>query len=157
MYNDRRNIFTGSYWIPVLDTDPRAVALYNRHYSARKSKTSIDHTRYGFSGQGQSLVLITEDCNALFGWNHSLIERDDHQEGVNCFVFRNESSILSSLLIKDADLWAWQRWGKLRLFTYINAKKIRHKRDPGRCFLKAGWRNCGFSKSGLVILELLPE
>jgi len=152
-----RNVFTESYWIPVLDTDPRAVALYSRHYSARRAKTRIDRTRYGFSGQGQSMVLITERADALFGWNHSMIARDDGQEGVNCFVFRNESSVLSSALIKDAQEWAWRRWGKVRLFTYINADKVRHKRDPGRCFLKAGWRKCGVSKGGLVILELLPD
>jgi hypothetical protein len=39
----------------------------------------------------------------------------------------------------------------------VDTKKTRHKRDPGRCFLKAGWRYFGWSKGGLRILEIRPE
>lgn len=139
-------------WIAVKDGDPRAVALYNRHYSARKGK--IDRVRYGFSGQGESLILLTVDCQALFGWRKQSIH-DDDQDGVNCFVFRREGGLeLASDLIKDAIQWAYTKWGNERLYTYIDSRKIRHKRDPGRCFLKAGFRKCGTSKSGLDILEI---
>jgi hypothetical protein len=144
-------ISTSTNWIAVKDGDPRAVGLYNRHYSARKG--NIDRVRYGFSGQGESLLLMTVDCTALFGWRKQKTS-DDGQEGVNCFVFRNEGEILSSDLIKDAMEWAFNKWGSQRLFTYINPLKITHKRDPGRCFLKAGWQKCGISKKNkLVILE----
>jgi hypothetical protein len=144
-------IATDTKWIAVTDGDPRAVALYNRHYSARKG--NIDRVRYGFSGNGESLIMLTVDCRALFGWRKQEIH-DDGQEGVNCFIFRNENSEnLSSDLIIDAHQWAFTKWGKQRLYTYIDSKKIRHKRDPGRCFLKAGWHYCGVSKGGKLILE----
>jgi hypothetical protein len=143
-----------THWIAVKDGDPRAVALYQRHYSARKGK--IDRVRYGISGQGESLILLTSDCRALFGWRKQ-IYNDDSQSGINCFVFRNEGDILSSMLIKDAMQWAFKKWGKQRLYTYIDSTKIKHKRDPGRCFIKAGFRKCGLSQKGLLILEYQPE
>jgi hypothetical protein len=33
---------------------------------------------------------------------------------------------------------------------------VRAKRDPGRCFLKAGWRRVGTTRGGLVVLRLSP-
>jgi hypothetical protein len=69
-------------------------------------------------------------------------------------VFRNEGAGLSSDLVREADELAWQRWpNEPRHFTYVDASKIRPKRDPGRCFLRAGWQRAGQSKNGLVLLE----
>ena len=97
-------------WIGVKDSDSRAVSLYKRHYSARKYNHGIpiDYYSTGFSGIGESMILLTLDCKALFGWRKQKIT-DDKQSGVNCFVFRNEGNILSSELIKEADEMAWNR------------------------------------------------
>jgi len=104
------------------------------------------------------MVLLTLDCTALFAWQRSTRERDSGQIGICCTVFRNEGPLLSSELVAAADELAWARWpDQARHFTYVNADKVRHKRDPGRCFLKAGWRRCGTSKGGLIILERLPQ
>ncbi|MDR1160049.1 MAG: hypothetical protein LBK69_05415, partial [Syntrophomonadaceae bacterium] len=65
---------------------------------------------------------------------------------------RNESRILSSTLIKEAEEHAWRRWTGERLYTYVNPKKIRSS-NPGYCFKIAGWTHCGFTKGALVILE----
>lgn len=137
------------YWYEIKDGDPRAVGLYRRHYSCVNQ--DADHVRHGFSGQGESLILMLADCRALFGWRKQK-ESDDNQDGVNCFIFRNESSCLSSDLIKEADDLAWQRWEDKRHYTYINSKKIRST-NPGYCFIQAGWKRCGYSKGGLAILE----
>ena len=32
----------------------------------------------------------------------------------------------------------------------------RHKRDPGRCYIRAGFRRAGFTKGGLHVLQMLP-
>ena len=147
----------GEYWIPIKDGDPRAVALYNRHYSARDvGGRKLDRVRYGFSGNGESLVLLTLHCDALYCWRYQRKYQKDGQEGLNCSIFRNEGDILSSVLISEACEWADAKWGKLRKYTYVNPEKIKHKRDPGRCFIKAGWHNAGISPQGLVILELAP-
>jgi hypothetical protein len=139
-------------WCSVLDGDPRARALYSRHYSAR-------HYRDGrkpalFVGPGEKLVLLTQDCSALFVWRKFI--SDDDQQGVNCSIFRNEGEMLSSELIRDACQWAWAKWPGERLYTYIEDSKVRSI-NPGCCFKKAGWHRCGRNKdSRLTILELLP-
>jgi hypothetical protein len=138
-------------WIEVRDGNDTAREIFDQHYSryfyadGRKPKL--------FVGPGEKMVLLTPDALALFVWR--LFISMDHQTGVNCAVFRNEGSALSSDLIRQADNIAWDRWPReSRHYTYVNAKKVRHKRDPGRCFLRAGWRYCGFTKGGLRILEI---
>ena len=67
-------------------------------------------------------------------------------------VFRNEGPLLSSDLIREACGIAWERWPGERLFTHVNPSKVQST-NPGYCFLRAGWRRCGKTKGGLVILE----
>ena len=74
-------------------------------------------------------------------------------KGINCAIFRNESPHLSSDMILDAEEIAWRRWPQARLFTYVKAEAIA-SRNPGYCFKRAGWRQCGITKvNKLVILE----
>lgn len=138
------------YWYAIKDGDPRGRAMLNRHYSAR-------HYRYKrprlFIGPGEKMVLMTPLSNALFVWRKFI--SGDGQTGVNCAVFRNESQILSSELIKEAVELAQERWPRERLYTYINPKRIRST-NPGYCFKQAGWTLCGNTKGGLLIMEYLP-
>ena len=144
------------YWLPVRDGDPRLVALYGRHYSANPAVSAQDRRQHGVSGVGESMCLMTIECDAAYIWVRNTTERYDKQTGVQCSFFRNEGRVLSSLLVTEAMHLAWDRWPAERLWTYVSPTLVRHKRDPGRCFLKAGWRKCGVSKGGLVILEVLP-
>jgi len=111
-----------------------------------------------FIGPGQYMLLVTQDARAIFAWRKFISA--DGQQGVNCAIFRNEGSecgMLSSELIREAMRLAWIRWLGERLFTYVNPRGVRHKRDPGRCFVKAGWRQCGTTKARkLIIFEALP-
>jgi hypothetical protein len=142
-------------WVMIHDADPRAVGLYNRHYSARRCR--VERGIKKFVGPGEHIVLMTPDATALFVWR-KFIDRSG-QRGVNCAVFRNESPgrYLSSELILAAEPWAWDKWPGARLYTYVNARKVRRKRDPGRCFMRAGWRRCGETKGGLVVLEKMSD
>ncbi len=145
------------HWIGVKKTDPRAVDLYQQHYSARKGVSTSTRLRYGIVGPGETMTLITGRGDALFVWQYNTVERYDKQEGVNCAVFRNESIILSSKLIEEADDLAWQRWPKKRLFTYVWDSKIKSV-NPGYCFKQSGWQTCGRNKDGrLTILECYPS
>lgn len=102
------------------------------------------------------MVLLTVNCDALFVWLRNTVARFDDQEGINCAVFRNEGSVLSSDLIREADDLAWQRWPGVRHFTYVADEKIKSV-NPGYCFLRAGWQRCGRNANGrLTILERLP-
>jgi len=151
------NLLSG-WWIPVHDGDPRALALFKRHYSYRKRTSGNPRGNTLFIGPGEKLVLLTQDCRALFAWQHSTIERlaREKQEGVRCSVFRNEGPVLSSELIREACVWAWQRWPGQRLYTYVNDRKIKSV-NPGYCFKMADWQYCDRNKDGrLSVLEKLP-
>ena len=87
------------------------------------------------------MVLMTLDCDALFVWRKFI--DDSGERGVNCAVFRNEGPILSSTLILEAEQLAWGRWPGERLYTYVDARKIRST-NPGYCFLMAGWRRMDY-------------
>ena len=74
--------------------------------------------------------------------------------------FRNEGAGLSSELIREAvaaTLHHWPDAPELGLVTFVDAHKTRRKRDPGRCYLRAGFRHIGFTKGGLYALQMLPS
>lgn len=140
------------HWRLARDGDPIGLALYRRHYSAREY---ADGRRPGlFVGPGEKLALIAHDDTALFVWRRFIDASG--QQGVNCAVFRNEGRALSSALIAEAEWFAWRRWPGRRLYTYVNAAAIRST-NPGFCFQQAGWRSCGVTKGGLVVLENRPS
>lgn len=144
-----------SHWLPSHRADPRALALYLRHYSAGKNAPYRNGKSRNFVGPGEPMVLLTAPCDALFVWVRNTVERFDRQQGVICTVFRNEGSVRSSALIEEACELAWQRWTGQRLWTYVASDKIKSS-NPGYCFQMAGFRKCGTSQRGLVILERLP-
>jgi len=136
------------HWIVGLDGEPELRTMYNRHYSAYKYKDGRDPLL--FVGPGEKLVLTTPKRDALWVWRKFI--DDSGQAGINCAVFRNESPLLSSDLIREADAIADHCWPSARHYTYVRAKAIK-SRNPGWCFICAGWSRCGYTKSGLVILE----
>lgn len=141
------------HWFQVAQTDPRAVALYARHYSSRNG--AVDWLRYGIAGPGEVMTLLTLDGRALFVWQRQY-DRMDGQTGINCAVFRNEGPVLSSTLILEAERLAWQRWPGERLFTFVDAGRVASA-NPGYCFRCAGWTRCGVSGRGLLIFEKVQE
>ena len=149
----RLSLGTG-YWVHAADGDLDLLALYRRHYSARERAPG---TQRQFVGPGAHIVLTTPRVDALFVWR-KFIDDCEFGGGVNCAVFRNESKCLSSLMILEAEIWARDKWPGERLYTYVDASKVRRKRDPGRCFRRAGWTVCGTTKKrGLLVLEKVPE
>lgn len=142
----------GNYWFLSRDGDDTCRSVYDRHYSryhyadGRKPKL--------FVGPGEKMVLITELGDAVWCWRK--FKDASGQSGVNNAIFRNEGTVLSSLLILDAEQIAWQRWPGERLYTYVNPRGIRST-NPGACYKKAGWKVCGVTKwNKLLILEKLP-
>ena len=133
------------------DGDPQGLRLSLRHNSARRYQDRRRRTL--FVGPGEKLVLIAPQGSALFVWRR--FYNRDVQEGVNAALFRNESRHRSSDRIREAMRSAWQRWPVQRLYTYVNARKVRSS-NPGYCFQRAGWRRCGTTRGGLVALEATP-
>ncbi len=140
------------YWRAVRDANRDAFVLFTRHYTYRHSDKRKAAGRK-FVGPGAYIVLLSPQNDALFVWRK--FRPMDGQLGVNCAAFRNESDHRSSDMIRDAETWAWARWPGLRLWTYVNPRKVK-SRNPGYCFKAAGWRFCGLTSRGLHILEKLP-
>lgn len=145
-----------AWWEIRKDGDPTGLALYNQHYSARRYADG--RTRRLFVGPGQKMVLVGRDHRSLFVWRK--FRADNDQLGVNCAVFRNDGSVLSSQLIEQADAIADERWPGERHYTYVSPSKVVSS-NPGYCFLMAGWQRCGRTKGGhgrerLLILERRP-
>lgn len=139
---------TAPLWWLTKDGDKTCLAMYERHYSAHRYKDG--RVRVLFCGPGEKIVLRTGRGDAVFVWR-KFIDASG-QQGINCAVFRNESAAKSSELIRQADAIADFCWPGTRHYTYVNQKCVR-SRNPGFCFIMAGWRRCGTTKGGLLIFE----
>lgn len=132
-------------WIRVTKFDQRACALADRHYSRRKVGSPQ------FMPPGQTIVLLTEDAQSVFGWWRphptSGIKAMNGLDGWTCTIFRNEGKEISSELILAAEDFLHQSGlsiGPDGLITYVFDSKIRSA-NPGYCFKLAGWRKTGRS------------
>ncbi len=139
---------TEPLWWLTKDGDKDCLALYERHYSAHQYKDGRKRTL--FVGPGEKVVLRTAKGDACFVWRKFI--DDSGQQGINCAVFRNESSHQSSELIRQACAIADCLWPDSRHYTFVDTKKVKST-NPGYCFVAAGWRRCGMTKSGLLVLE----
>lgn len=135
-------------WWLTKDGDKSCLELYERHYSCYRYADGRKRTQ--FVGPGEKVVLRTIDADALFVWRKFI--DDSGQQGINCAVFRNEGSLLSSELIRQADAIADHVWPRERHYTFVRAEAVRSA-NPGYCFIRAGWKRCGHTKSGLLVLE----
>lgn len=72
---------------------------------------------------------------------------------------------LASVLVRDAvaaTRWRWPDVPAFGMITFVDGAKVRRKRDPGRCFLRAGFVRIGTTAGGhgrnpLVVLGLPPD
>jgi hypothetical protein len=81
-------------------------------------------------------------CFALYLCHYSSRKRSRHSK-LRQFVGSGESK---------ADAIADHSWPGERHYTKVRPGAIRSC-NPGFCFIAAGWRRCGMTKGGLVILE----
>lgn len=150
-----------SLWTPSHRFDPETRVIADRHYNRQKPGTPQ------FVPPGRCLVLKRPDAFWVTSWPFAQYTRHDWAGAWVCSAFRNEGSTLSSTLIVDAVARTRERWpdeprivckhcGRTVCFvSFVNVRKTRRKRDPGRCYVKAGWqRCCATTKGGLVVLHL---
>jgi len=136
--------------------DPRALGIADRHYNRQKPGTPQ------FVPPGRCLVLLTSEARAIWVTSWPFPEYVRHAwpgAWVNS-LFRNESEFLSSDLIRAAVAATRYFYGEppaSGIVTFVDAEKTRRKRDPGRCYLRAGWRRLGMTKGGLYALGLSPD
>ncbi len=135
--------------------DPAAVRLADRHYN----RQTIGSPQ--FVPPGRCLVLMTVCSRALWVTSWPFAEYVKHEWAgawVNS-LFRNESDQLSSDLIRAAVACTQSVWEapSLGLITFVDASKVRRKRDPGRCYRKAGFEHVGFTKGGLWAFQMKSQ
>lgn len=135
------------YWVvPVSGKFSKAgVALADRHYSRRTPGSPQ------FMPPGETLVLITRDGLAVYGWwrphPDSGLKAMNGLDGWTCTIFHNESQVLASVLIAEAEQALVQvkgQCGPSGLITYVENRKVRSV-NPGYCFAKAGYTKQGWS------------
>lgn len=132
------------YWHEVSKCDKDACNFARPHYSRAKP----DSKELG--PPGQKIVFMGSDGKALWGSHRPApwagIGRMDGFEGHSCFIFRNDGGPLSSLIIRQAVGLTACKWGIAPFITYVAIEKVKHKRDPGRCFIKAGFNKVKVKK-----------
>lgn len=110
---------------------------------------------------GRCLVLLNTTAEAFWitSWPFAAYVKHAWPGAWVCSAFRNESALLSSELISQAvaaTRWYYGEPPDLGMITFVDPAKVRKKRDFGRCYRKAGFREVGATKGGLVALQLLP-
>jgi hypothetical protein len=113
---------------------------------------------------GACLCFRTDEYGAIWSTSAPFAEYVKHEwaGAWENSTFRNERQdlYLSSDLIREgvaATLAIWPEPPALGMITMIDTSKTRRKRDPGRCYRKAGFRPAGYTKGGLFVLQLLPS
>jgi hypothetical protein len=145
-------------WRYSYRADPRAVKLANRHYT-RQSPGSAQ-----FVPPGRCLVLLTDCADALWvtSWPAAAYVRHAWPGALVCTLFRREPGCphRASELVAAACAATRAHWPDLPalgMVTFVDPARVRRKRDPGRCFRRAGFRAAGVTAGGLVALRLPPE
>lgn len=115
-----------------------------------------------FVPPGRCLVLVTEDASALWitSWPFAAYVKHRWAGAWVCTCFRRESGdALASDLIRAAVAATRWRWTapELGMVTFVDASKVKRKRDPGRCFARAGFEPVGETVGGLLAFRMSPE
>lgn len=138
--------------------DPASVAIADRHYNRQKPGTPQ------FVPPGRCVVLRTPDAPCLWVTSWPFAEYVKHRwpgAWVNS-CFRNEAPdrYLSSDLIRvavAATLAVWPEPPDLGMVTFIDRDKTKPKKNPGYCYLMAGFEPDGETEGGLSAVRLTPD
>lgn len=159
-------------WMCSHRAHTKARLIADRHYSRQKPGTPQ------FVPPGSCVVFLATTGIAYWVTSWPLAEYTHHAWAGAwiCSAFRNEGAGLSSELIREAvaaTRWRYPEIPDLGMVTFVDPSKVRRKRDPGRCFRKAGFvpaicpvhsemepecAACHYrTKSGLLVLQLMPD
>lgn len=134
--------------------DPAACAIADRHYNRQKPGTPQ------FVPPGRCLVLKAEHAVWVTSWPFPEYVKHRWPGAWVNSLFRKEDEGRASDYIKDAVAATLAVWGAapdLGLVTFVDQSKVRHKRDPGRSYLRAGFIRDGETRGGLLAFRLLPD
>ena len=147
-------------WTEVNKGDVRCRALADRHYS----RQTPGHPMFTRPGYNQVLYFVDECGSAVWVWFRPKWEsgikgtmRKDGLFAIECTLFRNESAVRSSDLIRAAcaSLCQWDRAHDVAwpdgAITGIKSSATAQRRSkhslPGVCYRMAGWQEFEHNKS----------
>jgi hypothetical protein len=145
-------------WTIAHKADLEARELADRHYSRRTVGAAQ------FVPPGRSVVLKAPRAFWVTSWPLAEFTKHAWPTAWTCSSFRNEGEGLSSELIREAVAATRAEFGEppsVGMITFVDPSKVKRKRDPGRCFVRAGfrWVACtlgGHGRHWLAVLQLLP-
>lgn len=136
-------------WFMSNRADPRALPLADRHYSRQKPGSPQ------FVPPGRCLVLLTENADALWVTSWPFAKYVKHAWAgawMNSFFRREpECPYRASDLITEALAVTRDFFGAppdLGLVTFIKRDAVKSKKNPGYCYLMAGFEPAGVTKGG---------
>lgn len=151
-----------TFWELSYSTDPVAREIADRHYNRQK----IGSKR--FVPPGRCLVLLARDHSALWVTSFPFAEFVLHAWAgawMNS-CFRNEGHGVASDLIREAVAithWFYGPPPTQGMVTFIDPEKVPPSIDPqgnefwGYSYMRAKFKHVGYSKSGLVAMQLKPS
>lgn len=147
---------TQTWWLSFRDSPAAAArAIADRHYNRQNPGAS------GFVPPGRCLVLRQERALWVTSWPLAQYVKHEWAGAWMNSAFRNEGAGLSSELILEAVAATRAYFGEppaLGMVTFVDPSKVRRKRDPGRCYLRAGFRRVGMTRDAkLIALQMLPS
>lgn len=142
--------------------DSDVVPIADRHYNRQKIGSPQ------FAPPGRAFVLRLGNPVGAFwitSWPFAEYVRHAWAGAWVCSAFRNETPVKASYLIREAvacSRWFYGDAPPLGMVTFVDPRKVRGERRRGvtvygACYLRAGFRDVGFTKGGLVALQMLPE
>lgn len=135
--------------------DPTGCLIADRHYNRR----AIGSPQ--FVPPGRCLVMLAAGP-ALWVTSWPFAEYVRHAwpgAWINSLFRREGGDLLASDMIRAAvaaTRWRWPDVPDLGMVTFVDAGKVRRKRDPGRCYLRAGFELVGETKRGLLAFQMRP-
>lgn len=134
--------------------DRAALPLADRHYNRQRPGSPQ------FVPPGRCLVLTQPGALWVTSWPYAEYTQHAWAGAWVNTMFRRESGPLASELIRAAVACTRAKWPDpppLGMVTFVDAGKVKHKRDPGRCYLRAGFTRVGLTQGGLVVFQMLPD
>lgn len=146
-------------WAQVTRADPRANLIAKRHYNCQSPLSDQ------FVPPGRYLALhSTRRGQALWVTSFPYAEYVKHAWAgawVNS-LFRNESRVLASVLIRQAvaaSRWHFGEPPALGMVSFVDPRYVLAKPILGRCYLEAGFRLLPerTKQDDLLVFQMLPS
>jgi len=147
-------------WMESHRFDAGSLPLADAHYNRRKVGSPQ------FVPPGRCIVLRSCCDRALWvtSWPFAQYVRHAWPGAWVNSLFRSEGAGIASSLIREAVSVTRSIWQPpdLGIISFVSPKHVkptvvRGKTIYGFCFMKAGFRHVGFTKSGLWVWQMLPH